>query len=138
MSTKVKNNSISRFFLKIENWTSEMWTIEFSSPFDGQDIIFKIPEVEIKEVVLETKIIELKETTKEEVATNTLEEEIVANIMPLEKSKENPKDVYLWGVPLLDTKGDESSNVILLKFLRAKDFNVDEACTMLVNTVKWR
>jgi hypothetical protein len=44
----------------------------------------------------------------------------------------------LWGVPLLDTKGDERTNVILLKFLRAKDFKVDEACTMLEKTVKWR
>ncbi|CAM6018254.1 unnamed protein product [Sphagnum balticum] len=54
------------------------------------------------------------------------------------QSPENPEDVCLWGVPLLDTKGDERTNVILLKFLRAKDFKVDEACTMLVNTVKWR
>jgi hypothetical protein len=93
-------------------------------------------DVEMPEV--ETKIAELKETTKEEVATETLEEETVDNTMPLEESKENPEDVCLWGVPLLDTKGDERTNVILLKFLRAKDFKVDEACTMLVNTVKWR
>ncbi|KAH9566706.1 hypothetical protein CY35_04G142800, partial [Sphagnum magellanicum] len=97
----------------------------------------EIPEVETEEAVLETKITELKETTKEEVATDTLEEETVDNTMPHEKSKENPEDVCLWGVPLLDTKGDEKTNVILLKFLRAKDFNVDEACTMLVNTIKW-
>ncbi len=93
--------------------------------------------METEEAVLETKITELKETTKEEVATDTLEEETVDNTMPLEESKENPEDVCLWGVPLLDTKGDERTNVILLKFLRAKDFKVDEACTMLVNTVKW-
>ncbi|CAK9873223.1 unnamed protein product [Sphagnum jensenii] len=98
----------------------------------------EIPEVETKEAVLDTKITELKETTKEEVGTDTLEEEIVDNTMPLEENKENPEDVYLWGVPLLDTKGDERTNVILLKFLRAKDFNVDEAYTMLVNTIKWR
>jgi hypothetical protein len=97
----------------------------------------EIPEVETKEVILETKITKFKETTKEEVATDTLEEETVDNTMPHEKSKENPEDVCLWGVPLLDTKGDEKTNVILLKFLRAKDFNVDEACTMLVNTIKW-
>jgi hypothetical protein len=94
--------------------------------------------VDTKEAVLETKIAELKETTKEEVATETLEEETMDNAMPLEESKENPEDVCLWGVPLLDTKGDERTNVILLKFLRAKDFKVDEACTMLEKTVKWR
>ncbi len=86
---------------------------------------------------METKITKLKGTSKEEVATDTIEEETVANTMPLEESKENPEDVCLWGVPLLDTKGDERTNVILLKFLRVKDFNVDEACTVLVNTVKW-
>jgi len=39
--------------------------------------------VETKEIILETKITRLKETTKEEVATDTFEEEIVANTMPL-------------------------------------------------------
>jgi hypothetical protein len=39
--------------------------------------------VETKEVVLETKITELKETTKEEVAIDTFEEETVANTMLL-------------------------------------------------------
>ncbi len=108
------------------------------APEDQATADVEMPEVETKEAVLETKIAELKETTKEEVATETLEEETVDNTMPLQESTENPEDVCLWGVPLLDTKGDERTNVILLKFLRAKDFKVDEACTMLVNTVKWR
>jgi hypothetical protein len=108
------------------------------APEDQATADVEMPEVDTKEAVLETKIAELKETTKEEVATETLEEETVDNTMPLEESKENPEDVYLWGVPLLETKGDERTNVILLKFLRAKDFNVDEACIVLVNTIKWR
>lgn len=108
------------------------------APEDQATADVVMPEVETKEAVLETNIAELKETTKEEVAIETLEEETVINTMPLEESKENPEDICLWGVPLLDTKGDERTNVILLKFLRAKDFKVDEACTMLVNTVKWR
>ncbi|CAK9194319.1 unnamed protein product [Sphagnum jensenii] len=108
------------------------------APEDQATADVEMPEVETKEAVLETKIAELKETTKEEVATETLEEETVDNTMPLEETTENPEDVCLWGVPLLDTKGDERTNVILLKFLRAKDFKVDEAYTMLVNTVKWR
>ncbi len=108
------------------------------APEDQATADVEMPEVETKEAVLETKIAELTETTKEEVATETLEEETVDNTMPLEESTENPEDVCLWGVPLLDTKGDERTNVILLKFLRAKDFKVDKACTMLVNTVKWR
>jgi len=108
------------------------------APEDQATADVEMPEVETKEAVLETKIAELKETTKEEVATETLEEETVDNTMPLQENTENPEDVCLWGVPLLDTKGDERTNVILLKFLRAKDFKVDEACTMLVNTVKWR
>ncbi len=108
------------------------------APEDQATADVEMPEVETNYAVLETEIAELKETTKEEVATETLEEETMDNTMPLEESKENPEDVCLWGVPLLDTKGDERTNVILLKFLRAKDFKVDEACTMLVKTVKWR
>ncbi|KAA3479722.1 patellin-3-like [Gossypium australe] len=46
-----------------------------------------------------------------------------------------PQDVSIWGIPLL---ADERSEVILLKFLRARDFKVKEAFTMLQNTIRWR
>ncbi|XP_010535265.1 PREDICTED: patellin-1-like [Tarenaya hassleriana] len=46
-----------------------------------------------------------------------------------------PEEVLVWGVPLLQ---DERSDVVLLKFLRARDFKVKEAFTMLKNTVRWR
>jgi len=46
-----------------------------------------------------------------------------------------PEEVSIWGVPLL---ADERSDVILLKFLRAREFKVKEAFTMLKNTIRWR
>ncbi|KAK9293327.1 hypothetical protein L1049_021319 [Liquidambar formosana] len=46
-----------------------------------------------------------------------------------------PEEVSLWGIPLL---ADERSDVILLKFLRARDFKVKDAFTMIKNTVRWR
>ncbi|CAI9786963.1 unnamed protein product [Fraxinus pennsylvanica] len=46
-----------------------------------------------------------------------------------------PEEVSIWGVPLLK---DDRSDVILLKFLRARDFKVKESSTMLKNTIKWR
>ncbi|XP_030483080.2 patellin-3 isoform X1 [Cannabis sativa] len=46
-----------------------------------------------------------------------------------------PEEVSIWGIPLL---ADDRSDVILLKFLRARDYKVKEAFTMLKNTVKWR
>ncbi|KAJ7296847.1 hypothetical protein O6H91_Y096700 [Diphasiastrum complanatum] len=48
------------------------------------------------------------------------------------------EDLSLWGIPLLHTKGDERTDVLLLKFLRARDFKVNNAFTMLKNTVLWR
>lgn len=48
---------------------------------------------------------------------------------------EEKQEVRIWGIPLLQ---DERSDVILLKFLRARDFKVKEAFTMLKNAVKWR
>lgn len=64
-----------------------------------------------------------------EVTGTTVTEEVV--IQPVE-------NVFLWGVPLLHTMGDECTDVILLKFLRARDFKVSEAFTMLKNTILWR
>ncbi|MBA0843701.1 hypothetical protein Goarm_000867, partial [Gossypium armourianum] len=46
-----------------------------------------------------------------------------------------PQEVSIWGIPLL---ADERSDVILLKFLRARDFKVKDAFTMIKNTVIWR
>ncbi|CAA0827776.1 Patellin-3 [Striga hermonthica] len=46
-----------------------------------------------------------------------------------------PVQISIWGVPLLI---DDRTDIILLKFLRARDFNVKESFTMLKNTMKWR
>ncbi|KDP31746.1 hypothetical protein JCGZ_14978 [Jatropha curcas] len=46
-----------------------------------------------------------------------------------------PEEISIWGIPLL---ADERSDVILLKFLRARDFKVKDAFTMLKNTIRWR
>ncbi|KAK3211354.1 hypothetical protein Dsin_016060 [Dipteronia sinensis] len=48
---------------------------------------------------------------------------------------EADEKVSIWGIPLLV---DERSDVILLKFLRARDFKVKDSFSMLKNTIKWR
>lgn len=45
------------------------------------------------------------------------------------------QEVSIWGVPLLQ---DERTDVILLKFLRAREFKVKESLTMINNTLQWR
>ncbi|CAH8388239.1 unnamed protein product [Eruca vesicaria subsp. sativa] len=42
---------------------------------------------------------------------------------------------FIWGVPLLK---DNRSDVVLLKFLRARDFKPQEAYSMLTKTLQWR
>ncbi|XP_047336717.1 patellin-6-like [Impatiens glandulifera] len=46
------------------------------------------------------------------------------------------EQVSMWGVSLLD--GDEKSDVILLKFLRAREFNVEQSLQMLIKCLSWR
>ncbi|XP_061339737.1 patellin-4 [Gastrolobium bilobum] len=48
------------------------------------------------------------------------------------------KDVSLWGVSLFPSKGGEGLDVVLLKFLRAREFKVNDAFEMLKKTLKWR
>lgn len=45
------------------------------------------------------------------------------------------EEVSIWGIPLL---ADERSDVVLLKFLRARDFKVKDAFAMIKNTIRWR
>lgn len=84
-----------------------------------------------------------KEGTQEEKPANTIDKG--KEIMKLDhegNEKENSpltiEDISLWGVPLLPSKGDEGTDVILLKFLRAREFEVNESFDMLRNTLQWR
>ncbi|XP_021771307.1 patellin-6-like [Chenopodium quinoa] len=49
------------------------------------------------------------------------------------QSNQNPS---MWNIPLLAE--DEKADVILLKFLRARDFKVNEAYSMLEKSLQWR
>ncbi|KAL0909836.1 hypothetical protein M5K25_020736 [Dendrobium thyrsiflorum] len=49
--------------------------------------------------------------------------------------EEEDKTPLIWGIPLL---GDERSDTVLIKFLRARDFKAKEAMVMIKNTVAWR
>ncbi|KZV21489.1 patellin-4-like [Dorcoceras hygrometricum] len=58
-------------------------------------------------------------------------------------SQENAKkgdlnDIKLWGVPLLPSENHEGIDIILMKFLKAKNYKVHEAFTLLRRTLKWR
>ncbi|MQL76449.1 hypothetical protein Taro_008856 [Colocasia esculenta] len=46
------------------------------------------------------------------------------------------EDLSMWGVPLLG--GDDRTDVVLLKFLRARDFSVAQAHAMLLRCAAWR
>ncbi|GAA0138822.1 hypothetical protein LIER_00492 [Lithospermum erythrorhizon] len=51
---------------------------------------------------------------------------------------EYDKDISIWGVPLLPSKGDERTDVILEKFLKAREFKANDAFEMFRNTIWWR
>ncbi|XP_076911677.1 patellin-3-like [Bidens hawaiensis] len=44
-------------------------------------------------------------------------------------------DITIWGIPILK---DNRTDVVLLKFLRARDFKVKDSFTMLKDTLQWR
>ncbi|XP_043705240.1 patellin-6-like [Telopea speciosissima] len=53
-----------------------------------------------------------------------------------EKLSISHESASMWGIPLLG--GDERADVILLKFLRARDFRVADSFTMLDKSLAWR
>ncbi|KAK8552602.1 hypothetical protein V6N13_120989 [Hibiscus sabdariffa] len=80
---------------------------------------------------------ELKQIVKEAIDSNLFNPESKSEENP-EKEKEKkqePKEVSIWGIPLLK---DDRSEVILLKFLRARDFKAKDAFVMIKNTIQWR
>ncbi|CAA3024916.1 patellin-4-like [Olea europaea var. sylvestris] len=54
------------------------------------------------------------------------------------KNEDNLKGITLWGVPLLPSKGHQGTDVVLMKFLKAKDYKVSDAFKMLRRMLKWR
>lgn len=54
-----------------------------------------------------------------------------------QKLQESHDQVSMWGIQLLSNV-EERADVILLKFLRARDFRVQESFQMLVKCLEWR
>ncbi|GJY49481.1 cellular retinaldehyde binding/alpha-tocopherol transport [Tanacetum coccineum] len=73
------------------------------------------------------------EVTEEKIIPVTEESPAVVEESPA--TVVEPEEVSIWGIPLL---ADERSDVVLLKFLRARDFKVKEAFAMLKSVVAWR
>ncbi|KAK3407160.1 patellin-4 [Eucalyptus grandis] len=48
------------------------------------------------------------------------------------------RDIALWGVPLLPSKGHDATDHVLKNFLKARDYKVSEAFEMLQETLRWR
>ncbi|KAL5231475.1 hypothetical protein ABZP36_030251 [Zizania latifolia] len=94
------------------------------------------PEPEEKTVVVAEK-----EGTK---AVEAIEETVVAAASEPASATEadtpapaaEPKEELIWGVPLVGD--DERTDTVLLKFLRAREFKVKEAMSMLKAAVLWR
>ncbi|XP_073012481.1 patellin-4-like [Typha latifolia] len=71
------------------------------------------------------------EKSKARVANAYYPEECDAN-------EDDPKAVSLWGIPLLPSLGHEGTDVILFKFLQARDLRVSDALDMLQRALRWR
>ncbi|KAJ4916921.1 Patellin-4 [Raphanus sativus] len=108
-------------------------TIEKESP--EEEVKAEAVVVDSKEEVKAENVVQEEEKKTEAVVT----EEAKAEAVEQEEEEETvDNDIELWGVPLLPSKGAEGTDVILLKFLRARDFKVNEAFEMLKKTLKWR
>ncbi|XP_030951635.1 patellin-3-like [Quercus lobata] len=131
---------------KVEQEASSSITIEAKVEKEEEKVTPPPPTEEVVAVVVEkeTSIVdedgaktveEIKETIVEVSAPppppTTETEEPKEEVTP----PPAPEEVSIWGIPLLQ---DERSDVILLKFLRARDYKVKDAFTMIKNTVRWR
>ncbi|KAE8710856.1 hypothetical protein F3Y22_tig00110319pilonHSYRG00486 [Hibiscus syriacus] len=70
-----------------------------------------------------------------EAIEDTSKADAVSEDQVKDANKVLPQEISIWGIPLL---ADERNDVILLKFLRTRDFKMKEAFTTLQNTIRWR
>lgn len=90
-----------------------------------------VPQPETETLVTELEIVKELASVYE---TKAEEKPVVESAAAAEGSS-LADEVSIWGVPLLK---DDRSGVILLKFLRARDFKARDAFAMLKNTICWR
>ncbi|XP_075519029.1 patellin-3-like [Primulina tabacum] len=116
---------------------------------EEEETIPPLPVGEKKETPFETEVEEVKETIIHKYSapapppcegpTISPTEEAKPKEVPLTEEETvpalQPDEVSIWGIPLL---ADEKSDVVLLKFLRARDFKVKDAFSMLKSVVAWR
>ncbi|RZC62664.1 hypothetical protein C5167_024419 [Papaver somniferum] len=109
-----------------------------------EEVAAVVEEVSDKKAIEESIVKsepEPESSTTPDPATVVVESVVVETITEVPITEEEqvppppPEEVSIYGIPLL---ADERSDVILLKFLRARDFNVKQALTMLKNVVQWR
>lgn len=74
-----------------------------------------------------------------------VQEAILGDYLLVKRSKRNALDaknvdlnIALWGVPLMPRQGHEGTDIVLMKFLKARRYKVHEAFTLLRKTLKWR
>ncbi|KAI4297182.1 hypothetical protein L6164_037081 [Bauhinia variegata] len=79
-----------------------------------------------------------KEENEDQKEAAKPEEEEKKSDVGIEKNVQIDTEIFLWGVSLLPSKGAEGIDVVLLKFLRAREFKVNDAFEMLKKTLKWR
>ncbi|KAL3638693.1 Patellin-3 [Castilleja foliolosa] len=79
--------------------------------------------------------IEVKVEAVEEIKETIVHEVTSPVSPPCKEPAAAPEKISIWGIPLL---ADEKSDVILLKFLQAREFKVKEAFSMLKSVVTWR
>lgn len=134
---------------KVEQEASSSITIEAKVEEEEEKVTPPPPPPPTEEVV--AVVVEKETSIVDEDGAKTVEEiketivEVSAPPPPPTTETEEPKEevtpppapeeVSIWGIPLLQ---DERSDVILLKFLRARDYKVKDAFTMIKNTVRWR
>ncbi|KAL3005710.1 hypothetical protein AAZX31_08G235100 [Glycine max] len=127
-----KKTELKALEKKEEEVSEEKKEVEVTEEKKEAEVTEEKKEAEVTEEKKEVEVTEEKkeaEVIEEKKETEVIEEK-KESVVPI-----SPEEVEIWGIPLL---GDERSDVILLKFLRARDFKVKDALSMLRNTVRWR
>ncbi|KAM4078607.1 hypothetical protein ACB094_09G051500 [Castanea mollissima] len=78
---------------------------------------------------------ELRQLVQEALDTKQFTQKQEGQVEENKEEEEQEGEISIWGIPLLK---DDRSDVILLKFLRARDFKVRDSLLMIKNTIKWR
>lgn len=124
---------------KVYPASADMVETTYSDQESDEEKVYEEKHIPLAMTISKKKVLyEFRCKVEDAIQNNYIFKKETFHFKQATKNKEYLNELRLWGVPLLPSKGHEATDVVLMKFLEARQFKFSEAFSLLQRTLKWR